>query len=74
MEVLLDNQANMSILHPMLLNNVKKVKQKIKVKGVGGTQLIADMVGHLDGFFEVYASEHSKANVKHVEFKRKDKT
>jgi hypothetical protein len=60
-EVLLDNQANISILHPMLLSNVKKAKQK--VKGVGGTQLIVDMVGHLDGFFEVYASEHTKANV-----------
>jgi hypothetical protein len=63
MELLLDNQANISILHPMLLNNIKKVKQKIKVKGVGGTQLIVDMVGHLAGFFEVYASEHTKANV-----------
>jgi len=63
MEVLLDKQANISILHPMLLSNVKKAKQKIKVKGVGGTQLIVDMVGHLDGFFKVYASEHTKTNV-----------
>jgi hypothetical protein len=62
-EVLLDNQANISILHPMLLSNVRKAKQKIKVEGVGGTLLIVDMVGHLDGFFEVYASEHTKANV-----------
>jgi len=62
-EVLLDNQVNISILHPMLLSNVKKAKQKIRVKGVGGTQLIVYMLGHLDGFFEVYASEHTKANV-----------
>jgi hypothetical protein len=62
-EVLLDNQANISILHPMLLSNVKKANKKIRVKGVGGTQLIVDLVGHLDGFFEVYASEHTKANV-----------
>jgi hypothetical protein len=62
-EVLLDNQANISILHPILLSNVKKAKQKIKVEGVGGTQLFVDMVGHLNGFFEVYASEHTKANV-----------
>ncbi len=61
-EVLLDNQANISILHPMLLSNVRKAKQKIKVEGVGGTQLFVDMVGHLNGFFEVYASEHTKAN------------
>jgi hypothetical protein len=25
--------------------------------------LIVDMVGYLDGFFEVYASEHTKANI-----------
>jgi len=67
MEVLLDNQASISILHPMLLSNVlsnvKKAKQKIKVKGVGGMQLIVNMVGHLNGFFEVYASEQAKANI-----------
>jgi hypothetical protein len=29
----------------------------------GGTQLIVDQVGDLGGFFEVYASEHTRANV-----------
>jgi len=62
-EVLLDNQANISIIHPMLLSNVRKAKHKIKVEGVGGMQLIVDMVGGLEGFFKVYASEHTKANV-----------
>jgi len=62
-EVLLDNQGNISIVHPMLLKNVRPAPKKIVVKGVGGPQLIVDQVGDLDGFFEVYASEHMKANI-----------
>jgi hypothetical protein len=43
---------------------VREVKQKIKVKGVGAPpQLIVDMVGDLEGFLEVYESEHTKANI-----------
>jgi hypothetical protein len=49
-EVLPDNQANISIVHPLLLTNIRKGKQNINVKGVGGTQLIVDMVGDLEGF------------------------
>ncbi len=60
-EVLLENQANISIINPCLLKNVRQAKHR--VKGVGGTQLIVDQVGDLDGFFEVYASEHTRANV-----------
>jgi hypothetical protein len=33
------------------------------VKGVGGPQLIVDEEGVLDGFFPVYASDKTKANV-----------
>jgi hypothetical protein len=33
------------------------------VKGVGGVQLIADKVGDLEGFFQVYTSEKITANV-----------
>jgi hypothetical protein len=62
-EVLLDNQANISIINPCLLKNVRPAKHQVRVKGVGGTQLIVDQVGDLDGFFEVYASEHTRANV-----------
>jgi hypothetical protein len=61
--VLLDNQANISIVHPMLLKNVRPAPKKIVIKGVGGPQLIVDQVGDLEGFFEVYASEHTKANI-----------
>jgi len=62
-EVLLDNQANISIVHPMLLTNVRPAPKMIRVKGVGGPQLIVDKVGGLPGFFEVYASEYKKANI-----------
>jgi hypothetical protein len=62
-EVLLDNQANISIVNPRLLKNVRDAKHRVRVKGVGGVQLIVDQVGDLEGFFEVYASAHTKANV-----------
>jgi hypothetical protein len=62
-QVLLDNQADISVMHPMLLRNVRPAEKKIRVCGVGGVQLIVEHVGMLDGFFEVYASEKTKANV-----------
>jgi hypothetical protein len=62
-EILLDNQANISIVHPALLTNVRKSKKIIRVKGVGGVQLVVDQIGMLEGFFTVYACEHTKANV-----------
>jgi hypothetical protein len=36
----------------MLLRDVKSAEKKIRVKGVGGVQLIVDKVGMLDGFFK----------------------
>ncbi len=51
-QVLLDNQADISVIHPMLLRDVKSAEKKIRVKGVGGVQLIVDKVGMLDGFFK----------------------
>jgi hypothetical protein len=62
-EVLLDNQANISIVNPRLLKNVRECEHQIRVRGIGGTQLIVNKVGDLDGFFQVYASEHTTANV-----------
>jgi hypothetical protein len=47
----------------MLLTNVRTAPKKKRVKGVGGPQLIIDKVGDLQGFFEVYASEYTKANI-----------
>jgi hypothetical protein len=62
-EVLLDNQANISIIHPMLLKNVQLLERQIKVKGMGGLQLIVDEGGIVVGLFPVYASENTIANV-----------
>ena len=50
-KVLLDNQADISIIHPMLLRDVQKAQRRIRVKGVGGPQLIVDEEGILEGFF-----------------------
>jgi hypothetical protein len=33
-EVLLDNQANISIINPCLLKNVRKANHRVRVKGV----------------------------------------
>ncbi len=62
-EVLLDNQANISVIHPMLLEDVRQADRKIKVNGVGGVQLIVEQTGRLPEFFNVYASTQTKANV-----------
>jgi hypothetical protein len=62
-KVLLDNQANISIVHPMLLKNVRPAPKKIVIKGVRGPQLVVDQVGDLEGFFKVYVSEYTKANI-----------
>jgi hypothetical protein len=46
-QVLLDNQADISVIHPMLLEDVRLAERKIRVKGVGGVKLIVDKVGVL---------------------------
>lgn len=62
-KVLLDNQANISIVHPMLLEDIRPAPRRIKVNGVGEKQMIVDKMGLLPGFFRVYASKGMKANV-----------
>jgi hypothetical protein len=61
-EVWLDNQAIISIVNPWLLKNVREAKHRVRVNGIGCVQLIVDQVRDLEGFFEVYASTHTKAN------------
>lgn len=62
-DILLGNQADISIVHLALLTDIRRSKKKIRVKGVGGVQLVIDYVGMLKGFFTVYACQHTKANV-----------
>ncbi|MFN9981496.1 MAG: hypothetical protein ACK53Y_16345, partial [bacterium] len=58
-QVLLDNQADISVMHPMMLSDVRPAKRKIRVSGVGRVLLIVNNVF----FFQVYASKETKANV-----------
>ncbi len=62
-EVLLDKAADFSVIHPMLLTDIQEAERKIRVKGVGGVQLIVGETGKLDGFIRVYMSTKTKANV-----------
>jgi hypothetical protein len=56
-DVLLDNQADVSIVHPRLLREVIQADRPVTVKGIGGRQLVVEKTGYLDEFFRVYASE-----------------
>ena len=62
-EVLIDNQANISVVHPSLLRDVQPADQTIKINGVGGHQLSVSETGYLDPLFRVYASEATHANI-----------
>ena len=62
-EVLLDNAADISIIHPSLLRNIMPTEKEIKINGVGGHQFTAGETGYLDPFFPVYASAHTNADI-----------
>lgn len=62
-EVLLDNQANTSVIHPRLLKNIRRTSKPVKVGGLSGHTINADMVGRLDGFFDVLAYHEGTANI-----------
>ena len=47
----------------MLLQDVLPAERQIKEKGAGGLQMVVDQQGILEGFFPVYASTDTKANV-----------
>jgi siroheme synthase (precorrin-2 oxidase/ferrochelatase) len=50
-QLLLDNQADVSIIHPDLLTHLNKADHELKINGVGGEQLIVQDTGYLTGFF-----------------------
>jgi hypothetical protein len=62
-EVLLDNQANISVLKPGMLRHIEPAKEEVNICGVGGLQLRVKETGYLNEFFRVYASEDTRANV-----------
>jgi len=62
-EVLLDNQADISIIWPELLRQVQATSEVVWVNGVGGVQLQLRETGYLDNFFQVYTSTETRVNV-----------
>jgi hypothetical protein len=62
-QILLDNEADVSIIHPDLLKNIKKADHELKINGVSGNQLTVQQTGYLPEFFQVYSSEDTRANV-----------
>ncbi len=62
-EVLLDNQADVSVIHPSLLREIGPAEETVRINGVGGHQFTVEREGYLDEFFKVYASEDMHANV-----------
>jgi hypothetical protein len=63
LRVLLDHQANISIVRPELLRQVQPLNEVVRVNGVGGMQLELQETGYLDNFFQVYTSTETRANV-----------
>jgi hypothetical protein len=45
------NVANISLMNPRLLKSVRPAGKRIRVKGVGGVQMVVELVGDLEGFF-----------------------
>jgi hypothetical protein len=62
-EVLLDTQANISLFHPSMLQEVEESGSTIRVNGIGGYQMSVSKKGYLPGFFDVYCHEGVKVNV-----------
>jgi hypothetical protein len=62
-EVLLDTQANISLFHPSVLQDVHEGEREVRVNGVGGYHMTVTKRGYLPGFFEVYCHEQVKVNI-----------
>jgi hypothetical protein len=62
-EVLLDNQADISIMHLSVLSDVREIDSRIRVKGVGGFQMVVKEKGRFKDSFEVDVSSERKADI-----------
>jgi hypothetical protein len=62
-EVLLDNQANTSIMHPRLLCDIRRTERPASVGGLSGHTVKIDLIGHLMGFFDTLAHHDVAANI-----------
>jgi len=64
MEVLPNNQANISIMRPELLSAFQEAESEVRINRVGDVQLkTTKQTGYLPNFFCVYSSSNTKANV-----------
>ena len=62
-EVLLDNQADVSVVHPRLLTNVRPATRGCSVAGLSGHELELPNVGELDQFFTCKTADELRASV-----------
>jgi len=62
-DVLLDNQDDISIIHPSLLHVIEPAKIEITVNGVSRVQWVTNSMGYLQDFFCIYASADTNANM-----------
>jgi hypothetical protein len=62
-EVLLDNQADISIMHSSGLSDMREIDSTIRVMGVGGFQMVIKKMGRFTDFFEAYASSETKPDI-----------
>ena len=63
-QVLLDNQADISIIDKRLLTNIRKLSHPIEVVGINGGKIIFDEEGDLKDFFTcLVANENCNANI-----------
>jgi hypothetical protein len=63
-DVNLDNQSSVSLFHNAeMLTNIRKVKNVIKIAGVGKAELVCDTVGSFLGIIDVYWHPDCVANL-----------
>ena len=62
-EVLLDNQANVSIIHPRLLTRIRRSQAPTRVTGISPEAVVLRLEGNLTSFFRALVSHDSPANV-----------
>jgi hypothetical protein len=62
-EVLLVNQADVSVVYPDLLWDLQEAEKTVRINGAGGFQFETSTNGYLQEFFPVYASEQRTVNI-----------
>ncbi len=61
-KVLLGNQADVSVVHPDLLQDLQKAEKTVRINGAGGFQFETSAKGYLHEF-PVYASKQTTMNI-----------